>query len=346
MTVPSDGRLFFGIEITKRCNLHCPHCFTASGGKANDGPPTDSMMRLLSDAARAGIRSVAFSGGEPLLRKDLAELIRHGRTIGLEHFGIVTNGYFADRMQARELVDAGLDTVQVSVDGVDATDHAATRRCGPQDFYRALRAVRAFLDLGITVDVATILSPTNLRRAPEMAMFCEALGVRGLRYCTFVPRGRGAAARVRRDYELDPAQVDRFLAFMRDLNRQPDARIQLFIDHGIGPWQESGDFRCVAGKKVAYVSAEGELFPCPSLIFRPFKVGNVFETPLRELLRAPGMSIAKSLRRTDIHGACAACTNQSCRGGCRGAAYARSSDLRAPVSYCGFQRGKEHKRAV
>lgn len=338
MTAPSDGQLYFGIEVTRRCNLRCPHCYTASGANAAAGPAAEMVTRLLSDLGETGIRSVGFSGGEPLLREDLAALIRHGRKAGLEHFGIVTNGYLVDRARARELVDAGLDTVQVSVDGVDANDHVAVRGCGLQDFYRALRAVRTFLDFGITVDIATILSPTNLRRAPEMAMLCEALGVRGLRYCTFVPRGRGATAQIRASYELDPTQVDRFLALMRHLNQQSDARLQLFIDHGIGPWHESGAFRCVAGKEVAYVSSEGDLYPCPGLIFRPFKVGNVFKTPLRELLGAPAMAVTRSFPRSEIQGPCASCTNDSCSGGCRGAAFARSSDLRATVSYCAFQR--------
>jgi radical SAM protein with 4Fe4S-binding SPASM domain len=296
------------------------------------------VMRLLSEVSEAGIRQVGFSGGEPLLRDDLAALIDHGRSAGLEHFGLVTNGYLVNRARARALVDAGLNAVQVSVDGVDAADHTAARGCGPQDFYRALRAVRIFLDLGITVDIATILSPTNLRRAPEMAMFCEALGVRGLRYCTFIPRGRGAASEVKANYALDPNQVDRFLALMRHLNRQPDARLQLFIDHGIGPWLESGTFRCVAGRKVAYISAEGDLYPCPALIFPPFKIGNVFETPVRELLEAPGMAVTRSFPRTEIEGPCSSCANPRCSGGCRGAAFARSNDLRATVSYCAFER--------
>ncbi len=330
--------LYFGIEITRRCNLRCPHCFTASGGAAPDGPSLEAAASLLTSVAAAGIRSVAFSGGEPLLRKDLPELVAHGRRMGIDHFGVVTNGFVVDRASARTLVEAGLRSVQISVDGVDAADHAAVRACEPRDYYRALRAARIFLDLGAVVDIATILSPRNLRRAPEMAMLCEALGVRGLRYCTFVPAGRARSDEAIAAYRLEPAEVDRFLTLMRALNRQRDARLQIFIDHGIGPWLESGAFQCVAGDKVAYVSAEGDLYPCPSLIFDEFKIGNVFASPLSELLASPRMAAVRSMERATLQGPCAACPSAACSGGCRGAAYARTGSARGAVAYCGERR--------
>jgi radical SAM protein with 4Fe4S-binding SPASM domain len=231
-------------------------------------------------------------------------------------------------------VAAGLRNVQVSLDGVDAADHSAIRGCEPRDFYRALRAIRAFLDEGITVDVACLLSPRNLRRAPEMAMFCEALGVRGLRYCTFVPAGRGADPDVARTHALDADQADWFLEFMRHLNRQPGGRLELFIDHGIGPWFESGEFECGSGQNVAYLSAEGDLYPCPSLLFPSFRVGSVLATPVRELLASPAMAAVRTVSRSEIRGACATCSNLACSGGCRGGAFAATGDVRGPVSYC------------
>jgi radical SAM protein with 4Fe4S-binding SPASM domain len=329
---------FFGIEVTRRCNLRCPHCFTASGGQAHAGPPREFIETLLTDLGASGIRAVAFSGGEPLLRPDLAGLIRHGRAANIEHFGLVTNGFLATPIRAHELAAAGLSNVQVSLDGVDAADHCAVRGCEPRDFYRALRAIRAFLDEGIRVDVACLLSPKNLRRAPEMAMFCEALGVRGLRYCSFVPTGRGADPAVAEALALGAEQVDWFLGFMRHLNRQPGGRLELFIDHGIGPWLESGEFECGSGKHVAYLSAEGDLYPCPTLLYPPFRVGSVLTTPVRELLAAPAMAAVRCLRRCEIRGCCATCANQACSGGCRGGAFAATGDVRGPVSYCNFVR--------
>ena len=78
--------------------------------------------------------------------------------------------------------------------------------------------------------------------------------------------------------ELYPGRI--FLELMRDYKSKGRRPVGLLIDHGIGPWKASGEFQCTSGKEVAYISAEGDLYPCPGLIFEPFKVGNVFETPL------------------------------------------------------------------
>jgi radical SAM protein with 4Fe4S-binding SPASM domain len=296
------------------------------------------LKRLLSDLADAGIRSVAFSGGEPLIRRDLGELIRHGNDAGIKDIGLVTNGYFASEGLVRELSEAGLKTVQVSLDGVDAIDHGAVRGCGPADFYRALRAISLFKDLGLSVYVATVLSPRNVQRAPEMAMFCQVLAVSGLRYCTFVPKGRAANARQIQAFAVEPAELDQFIGLVQKLNEEPDARLPVSIDHAIGPWTRSGEFQCESGKRVAYVSAEGDLYPCPALISKPFRVGNVFEAPVRELLALESMSAVRHISREQIQGPCATCSNGACRGGCRGLAFATTGDIYGAVSYCNYCR--------
>jgi AdoMet-dependent heme synthase len=293
---------------------------------------------LLHELADAGIRSVAFSGGEPLLREDICELIRHGKDAGIADFGLVTNGYFASIGLARALSEAGLGIVQVSLDGVDTMDHASVRGCEPTDFYRALRAIRVFKDCGLAVHVATILSPRNVRRAPEMAMFCQALAVDVLRYCTFVPVGRAANPKQAEAFAVEPSDLDQFTSFVRALNEKSDARFAVSIDHAIGPWSKSGDFHCESGQRVAYISAEGDLYPCPSLLSKPFRVGNVFETPVRELLTSEAMSTVRRISRERIPGPCAACSNQACTGGCRGLAYATTGDVYGGVPYCNYCR--------
>jgi radical SAM protein with 4Fe4S-binding SPASM domain len=334
----SNETPYLGIEVTRQCNLHCPHCFTSSGSSAHPGPSTEMLKRLLCELADAGIRSVAFSGGEPLIREDLSELIRHGKDAGIADFGLVTNGYFASIGLARALSEAGLDTVQVSLDGVDAVDHAAVRGCGRADFYRALRAIGLFKDCGLTIHVATILSPRNVERAPEMAMFCQALAVDGLRYCTFVPKGRATSAKQVQAFAVQPADLDQFISFVQTLNEKPDARLAVSIDHAIGPWSLSGEFHCDSGKRVAYISAEGDLYPCPGLLSKRFRVGNVFETSIRELLASESMSAVRHISRAQIQGRCAACSNRACSGGCRGLAYAATGDVYGDIPYCHFCR--------
>jgi radical SAM protein with 4Fe4S-binding SPASM domain len=329
---------YFGVEVTKRCNLRCPHCFTNSTGKAHPGRTAEELRRLIDDLVDVGATHIAFSGGEPLLRKDLEEVMRHGRERGIKGFSLVTNGFLASPQRVKSLREAGLGGVQVSVDGVDAQDHCEVRRCSPVAFYRALGAIRLFREAGMVVDVATIISPTNVDRAPEMVLLCEALGVRSLRYCSFVPTGRAVDAGIARRFACSPARLDSFLEFLRMVKREQKVSVGVLIDHGIGPWQESGAFRCDSGEAVCYISSEGDLYPCPGLIYDPFKVGNVFQTPIAELLASPALSRVRHIGRGELGDPCASCDNDRCSGGCRGAAFAISgSELAAPV-YCNVLR--------
>ncbi len=339
-TVPK----FFGIEVTRLCNLRCPHCFTSSGGKSHPGPEPEQLRKLVSDLVRAGVRKIAFSGGEPLLRKDLESLMAYGIQLGIENYGIVTNGFYVTRQRARQLARAGLAVAQVSVDGVDALDHCAVRACDRRDYYRALNAIRIFQEVGIETDVATILTPRNCERAPEMALLCEALRLRSLRYCSFVPTGRAVSGDIQKRFAVAPADVDKFVRFMRQMSGHPSAPIRIFIDHGIGPWHASGQFQCDSGAGVAYTSSEGDLYPCPGLIFDEFKVGNVFETPLGQLFASEAMRRVRTIPKSRIGGMCRCCEHDACSGGCRGAAFAITGDVCGPPAYCFLRRSERAQR--
>jgi radical SAM protein with 4Fe4S-binding SPASM domain len=341
MSSGDESSAYFGIEVTRRCNLRCPHCYVDAGGRAHPGPDPEALCGLLTELARAGIRTVAFSGGEPLLRQDLEQVMLHGRAQGIRTYALVTNGFYAEPARARSLGQAGLEAVQVSVDGVDRIDHCAVRECSPLDFYRALRAVRVFQDAGITVDVATIICPANVTRAAEMALLCEALQVRYLRYCGFIPTGRadeGVADRFR----VEPEHLDRFFEFLRAVGAGEDPPLRVVTDHAVGPWSARGDFCCDSGRNVAYVSADGGLYPCPGTIFDELVVGNVFETPVQQLLGSPALARAREIRRAEIAEPCGTCDNVRCSGGCRGAAFAVHRDLRGAPGYCNVFRRRRN----
>jgi len=330
--------IFFGLEITRRCNLRCPHCFTSSNGTAHAGPSREQVQELMAALVRVGARQIAFSGGEPLVRKDLEKMMRDGLKLGLKGYSLVTNGFRADPARVGRLRAAGLRSVQVSLDGVDERDHVGIRACAPAAYYRALKAIRVYREAGITVDVATILVGPNLVRASEMTLLCRALGVRKLRYCSFVPTGRAAQGTIRGRHLADPEQADAFLEQFRSYREEAKAAPDLIIDHGIGPWRADGQFACVAGKKVAYITGEGDLYPCPSLMHEPFKVGNVYDTDLAELLARPQLHSVRRMGRKTLDEPCRSCAAPRCSGGCRGAAYAATGNVRAAPAYCNYQR--------
>lgn len=334
---PEGGALYFGVEVTRRCNARCPHCFTSSGGSGVLEPSAADLVSLLRALPPLGIRVAAFSGGEPLMRGDLEELMQAGLEAGLECYSIVTNGWFVTPQRVRSLKTAGLRSVQVSLDGADALDYCDVRGGSTKAFYRALRAIRFFCEAGVPVDASAIVNRANVERLEELALLCDAVGARSLRFCGFVPTGRGVAGDIRAKYALESSELDRFFETMRAMNAHPKSRLPVYIDHGVGPWRAEGHFACRAGTTVAYVSSEGDLYPCPGLIHEPFKVGNVRQTPLKELLASPAMHTVRCLPRGEIVGLCRTCDNEHCSGGCRGAAYARTGDVLGDVGYCHYR---------
>jgi radical SAM protein with 4Fe4S-binding SPASM domain len=336
---------YFGLEITRRCNLRCPHCYTSSTEEAVAGPTLDELTEILRQVAGLGLKTVAFSGGETLLREDLEELMRRGQGFGLERYSLVSNGTLVTRPRARSLRAAGLRSAQVSLDGVDAREHALVRGCDTMDFYRAARGVRLLREAGIKIDIATIVCPASVARADETMALAQVLGAQGVRYCTFVPTGRAVEPAIRQSFAVEPAELDRFLGKLRSWRTRAGKPLRVLIDHGIGPWTADGRFACGAGRRVVYVAATGDLYPCSGLIYPPFKIGNLLTTPLAALLASPKLHAVRRIRRRELGEPCRSCPHPRCTGGCRGLAFAAAGDVRAGQPYCNVRRRLEAARA-
>jgi MoaA/NifB/PqqE/SkfB family radical SAM enzyme len=98
-----EPKLFFGLEVTRRCNLSCPHCFTAAGAAAHPGPTRAEVRSLMEQLVAAGTRHLAFSGGQPLARRDLEDLMADGRAAGMKSFSMVSNGVLASPRRVERL---------------------------------------------------------------------------------------------------------------------------------------------------------------------------------------------------------------------------------------------------
>ena len=100
-------------ELTYRCPLHCPYCSNPSGWKSDIELTSDQWIKTIKEAAELGVLQIGFSGGEPLLRKDLELLIRTSRGVGL-YTNLITSGLGLTESRANFLAEAGLDNIQIS----------------------------------------------------------------------------------------------------------------------------------------------------------------------------------------------------------------------------------------
>jgi pyrroloquinoline quinone biosynthesis protein E len=161
-------------ELTYRCPLHCPYCSNPlEMSRAEAELSTDDWKRVFSQARDLGVMQLGLSGGEPLVRKDLEELIAHARDVGL-YTTLVTSALGLTRARAERLKAAGIDHVQISFQDIDAAnaDRIAGIKLGRQK-YEAAALVK---ELGLAFSVNVVLHRANLDHLGEIIDLAASLG--------------------------------------------------------------------------------------------------------------------------------------------------------------------------
>lgn len=142
---------YLRISVTDRCNLRCVYCMPAEGIrllKHEDILTFDEITQVVKEAVSLGINKVRLTGGEPLVRKGIVDLVRMiGEVKGIDDFSMTTNGILLDRF-AKELKEAGLDRVNVSLDTLDAEKYREITRGG--DIDKVFAGLQAAKDAGLT----------------------------------------------------------------------------------------------------------------------------------------------------------------------------------------------------
>jgi PqqA peptide cyclase len=159
-------------EITYRCPLHCPYCSNPTRAREDGELTTDEWTRVIREAASLGVLQIGFSGGEPLVRRDLPDLVRAAREANL-YTNLITSGIGLDDDRVGALRDARLDSVQLSFqsDSTDLADEIAGARAHQHKLDAAAR-IRA---AGIPLSLNFVIHRRNIDRLPEMIELVESL---------------------------------------------------------------------------------------------------------------------------------------------------------------------------
>lgn len=181
------------VHTNDRCNLSCAHCLVSSSPRASWGQSTERLLGYLGRLRAAGVRRFYFTGGEPLLRKDWAELAASALEGGRE-LVILTNGLpLLNDGTLRAL--GGLDkerlTLQISLDGPDAATNDPIR--GRGSFDHIVKAIRLAVGAGFQVSVSTVVCKANAEKVPDIPRLLAQLGVAYEHLLWFHERGRGAS---------------------------------------------------------------------------------------------------------------------------------------------------------
>src|SRR5579872_2663538 len=209
-------RLIFW-ELTKGCNLRCIHC-RASATELSS--PTD----LSTGAAKAIIDQIAevsnpilvLSGGEPLFRKDIFELARYGTDKGLR-VALATNGTLVTKRVARQIADAGVKRVAISLDGADAATHDTFRGI-PGAFDAAITGFRNLKELGLSVQINTTIARHNAHQLPHVLALAKSIGADALHTFLLVPVGCGVD--IAAEQMVPPEEYEKMLNWFYDQSLQ------------------------------------------------------------------------------------------------------------------------------
>lgn len=342
-------------NYTNRCNLKCRHCYQVAGQKSDDELGSEEKLAVVHQLASAGVIYLAFSGGEPLLEKDLFLVGKEASNLGI-YTSIATNGTLLTKKVVRRIARTGFRYLQVSVDGATAETHDAFRGVeGSWD--KTIQGIKKAVREGLKVSIATTITAHNYHQFEDILRMAKRLKVNKLTIYNFIPTGRGKE--IMKD-DLSPEIREAILLkAQEELTRGFDvlttapqfSRVCIEAQGGrigvahFGRVDQDGEGRraefvaeflggCGAGRTYCAIQPNGKVTPC---VFIPLEAGDLRKDNFNAIWR--NSPLLNSLRdRGDLKGRCGKCEFRFSCGGCRARALSYFNDLKAPDVGCIFNR--------
>ena len=268
-------------ECTLNCNLRCKHCGSFAGNKRlPDELTTEEIKTAFQKIARGcdpGKILINVTGGEPLMRPDLCDVMGYAANELGFHWGMTTNGMLLTENNIQKLKEAGLATVAVSIDGMPQT-HDAFRGC-EGSYKTVVENIARLRDAGFLrhLQVSTVFHKSNIDELEPLYNEINKLRINSWRLITVDPIGR---AEQNADILLSGPEIKRILDFIKAKNKLNGVRLQYGCPGYLGLEYEnevrSNYFFCRTGINVASILYNGDLFVCPDVPRHPDLIqGNI-----------------------------------------------------------------------
>jgi len=340
-------------NVTRRCNLKCIHCYAHAKNTAFENElTTEQGKRLIDDLADFGSPVMLFSGGEPLVRKDLPQLAAYAVEKGMRAV-ISTNGTLITPEMARNLKEIGLSYVGISLDGMEEINDRFRGVNGA--FRSALEGIKNSQAAGIKVGLRFTINKFNVNEIPKIFQLLEEMDIPRVCFYHLVYAGRGTDL-VKEDLtrEGTRAAVDLIIDETRRLFAKGKPKEVLTVDnHADGPyiyqrllkenperakkvlellkWNEGNN----SGRGIGCVSWDGEVYA--DQFWRHYSFGNVTDRPFSQIWIDTSEALMGKLKEKKkyVKGRCATCNwLDVCGGNFRVRAEAVSGDIWAPDPAC------------
>jgi PqqA peptide cyclase len=322
------------LELTHRCPLQCPYCSNPTQLEQAKGELTTAEWKsVLDQSAKLGVLQVHFSGGEPTVRQDLAELIRHARDVGL-YTNLITSGVAASKARLDEMAAAGLDHVQLSIQDSEAeTAEKIGNYAGAQakklEFARWVRAA------GLPLTINAVINRHNIDRVGDMIDLAVSLDaarveIANVQYYGWALRNLGALMPRFDQFEAATATVEAARARLKG---------QIVIDYVVPDYYARVPKACMNGwgQRFMNITPSGKVMPCHAAETIPeLKFDSIRERPLAEIWAKS--SAFERFRGTDwMPDLCKSCDQREIDwGGCRCQAMALTGSASEADPACGL----------
>lgn len=334
-------------EVTQACDLACVHCRASAQPERHPHElTTEQGYKLLEEIRVFGEPLMVFTGGDPLKRPDLFDLLRYSVKIGLRTNVTPSATPLLTREAVERFKNAGVTRMAISVDGHDAPSHDDFRGV-PGTFDRAMEALRHARDIGLDTQFQTTVTRRNLQHLPEIAELAKEVRAKMWSLFFLIVTGRAEEGD-----DLTAGEYEQVFEFMYDLSKTAPFGIKtteamhyrryvaqrMKAEHGVTEnenakglaWRTAG---VSDGKGFVFVSHTGEIFPAG---FLPLTGGNVLRDSLVDVYQ--NSDLFRSLRDPrKREGKCGICEYQKICGGSRSRAYALTGDYLAEDPRCTYQ---------
>ncbi len=350
----SERRPIVVWNITAACNLKCLHCYSSSTTVRNpDELSTIQAKAVLDDLAAFGVPVVLFSGGEPLMRSDLFDLLEYAASKGLRTV-ISTNGTLLDAEAGQRLKALNVSYVGISLDGIGEVNDQFRGVRGAFD--KAVAGIEAAQNAGLRTGLRLTLTRRNVEELDGIFDFIESRNIERACFYHLVPTGRGAGlAGERLSHQQTRAALDLICERTASLQDKRQTDILTVDNHVDGPYiylKLLGEDHARAksamellqwnkgalhstGSGIACIDEAGKVHP--NQFWRHYTIGDVRDKPFSELWSNPDEPLLSRLRdaSTHIKGKCRGCRFFGiCGGGLRVRAELECGDIFAPDPAC------------
>jgi len=321
-------------ELTRNCNLNCIHCrASAKLGPHKGELTTDECKEIIDGILAFSSPTVILTGGEPLMREDIFEIIEYGDQKGLK-LVIAVNGTLLDKEKALRLKAGGIKRVSMSIDGKDRAAHDSFRGV-EGSFDAVMNAARILSEIGLPFQINTTVTRLNADDLEAIYALTKSIGAVAWHIFLLVPVGRGEGLK---GEELNAKMYEDVLEQLYAVEKKNEIEMKVTCaPHYYRIVKEKGDTPksagCLAGKSFMFISHRGIAQPCGYL---EVPSGDVKNAGVKKVWEES--SVFNELRDlSSYRGKCGGCKFLKICSGCRARAYEKTGDILEAEPLCSYR---------